>query len=361
MELPFAGQVAAVLAMTLPGQGGGEAARRLLFGEANPCGKLSETWMRSTGDIPFGEAFGQRKIEIYRENIFMGYRFYDEAPERIRYPFGHGLSYTCFAYRDLTVSQQADGVEASLTVENTGGRAGAEIVQLYAGRNADSAVFKAVKQLCAFEKVYLKPGERRRVTLRFSREQLAYYHTGLGRWVLEPGVYPLWAGASSQALKLKGEVTIAGGEAAASPYSAAATAAYRQIARCEISDAIMAQTLQGELPKEPPVTPYTLESPLEDYQNSRWGRFVYRIAEWVVSLQARVIRRMPEGEAREAEIRNYRFVRALMPRNSPRSLVQSGGGMVQMNAAHALVALANGHPFRALRALLHWESPRRRP
>ena len=199
------------------------------------------------------------------------------------------------------------------------------------------------------------------MTLRFSRKQLAYYHTGLGRWVLEPGVYPLWAGASSQALKLKGEVTIAGGEAAASPYSAAATAAYRQIARCEISDAIMAQTLQGELPKEPPVTPYTLESPLEDYQNSRWGRFVYRIAEWVVSLQARVIRRMPEGEAREAEIRNYRFVRALMPRNSPRSLVQSGGGMVQMNAAHALVALANGHPFRALRALLHWESPRRRP
>lgn len=123
----------------------------------------------------------------------------------------------------------------------------------------------------------------------------------------------------------------------------------------------MAQTLQGELPQEPPVTPYTLESPLEDYQNSRWGRFVYRIAEWVVSLQARVIRRMPEGEARETEIRNYRFVRALMPKNSPRSLVQSGGGMVQMNAARALVALANGHPFQALRALLHRESPRRRP
>ena len=361
VELPFAGRVAAVLTMTLPGQGGGEAARRLLFGEANPCGKLSETWMRSTEDIPFGESFGRRKIEIYRENIFVGYRFYDEAPERIRYPFGHGLSYTRFAYRDLAVSQQGDEVEASLTVENTGGCEGAEIVQLYAGRNGDSAVFKAVKQLCAFEKVCLKPGECRRVTLRFLLEQLAYYHTGLGRWVLEPGRYPLWAGASSQALKLQGEVSVAEGEMAASPYTTAATEAYRQIARCEISDAVMAQTLQGELPQEPPVTPYTLESPLEDYQNSRWGRFVYRIAEWVVSLQARVIRRMPEGEARETEIRNYRFVRALMPKNSPRSLVQSGGGMVQMNAARALVAMANGHPFQALRALLHRESPRRRP
>ena len=144
-----------------------------LFGEANPCGKLSETWMRSTEDIPFGAHFGRRKIEVYRENIFMGYRFYDEAPERIRYPFGHGLSYTSFAYRDLDISPQDAWVEATLTVENTGGREGAEVVQLYAGRNADSAVFKAAKQLCAFEKIWLMPGESRRVSLRFPLKQLS--------------------------------------------------------------------------------------------------------------------------------------------------------------------------------------------
>ncbi len=361
VELPFAGRMAAILSMSLPGQGGGEAARRLIFGQANPCGKLSETWMRSTGDIPFGGEFGRHKIELYRENIFMGYRFYDEAPERIRYPFGHGLSYTCFAYRDLTVSQKDGQVEAALTVENTGMREGGDIVQLYAGRNADSAVFKAPKQLCAFEKVWLKPGESKRVMMRFALDQLAYYHTGLHRWVLENGTYPIWAGASSQVLPLQGELVIGQGESVQGPYSGEVMAAYRQIARCEIPDAAMAQTLGGALPAEPPVTPYTMESPLEDYQHSRWGRLVYRMAEWVVSLQARVIRRMPEGEAREAEIRNYRFVRALMPRNSPRSLVQSGGGIIQMNAARALVALANGHPFQALRLLLHRESPRRRP
>lgn len=361
VELPFAERMAAILSMALPGQGGGEAARRLLFGEANPCGKLSETWMRSTEDIPFGAHFGRRKIEVYRENIFMGYRFYDEAPERIRYPFGHGLSYTSFAYRDLDISPKDAWVEATLTVENTGGREGAEVVQLYAGRNADSAVFKAAKQLCAFEKIWLMPGESRRVSLRFPLKQLSYYHTGLQRWILEPGVYPLWAGGSSRVCKLQGAVTITEGEAVAGPYHERVMAAYRQIARCDIPDAIMAETLGGNLPQEPPVMPYTLESPLEDYKNSAWGQFVYRIAEWVVALQARGIRRMPEGEAREAEIRNYRFVRALMPRNSPRSLVQSGGGIVQMNAARALVALANGHPFQALRLFLHHESPRRRP
>ena len=97
MELPFACGVSDILHMALPGQGGGEVCRRLLWGEATPNERLSETWMKTCGDIPYGERFSKGKIEQYRENIFVGYRYFDEAPEKVRYPFGYGLSYTTFA------------------------------------------------------------------------------------------------------------------------------------------------------------------------------------------------------------------------------------------------------------------------
>ncbi|MBQ4564199.1 MAG: glycoside hydrolase family 3 C-terminal domain-containing protein, partial [Lachnospiraceae bacterium] len=159
MELPFADKVSAILHLFLPGQTGGEACRRILYGEAEPGGRLSETWMKTCADIPFGEQYSKRKIEQYRENIYVGYRFYDRAPEKIRYPFGYGLSYTEFSYQNLIVSR-ADGViTATLTVTNTGERAGSEVVQLYVGKNGSTKVFKAEKELKAFAKVYLRAGE----------------------------------------------------------------------------------------------------------------------------------------------------------------------------------------------------------
>ena len=355
VELPFADDVTAILNMALPGEGGGEAVRRVLYGEAEPGGRLSETWMKTCGDIPFGDSFSKTRIEKYRENIYVGYRFYDEAPEKIRYPFGYGLTYTSFVYHDFEVRQEEGQITAEVTVENVGERSGSEVVQLYAGRNAGSAVFKARKGLKAFEKVRLEPGESCRVTLTFPEADLAYYNTGTKTWVLENGEYPIQIAASARDIKLSRVVTISGQPVVKSPYSDAAVMAYREISRCEIPDEIFAETVGYPVPGEPDIQPYTVESPINDFRNSRSGRFVYSCITKGIAFTGRKIDQMPEGTDKDDLIKNNRFILELIPRNCMRSLIQSSGGIAQMNVARAVTAFANGKYLKGLFSLMKKE------
>ena len=150
MELPFDERVSAILYMALPGQNGGTAVAQLLMGEKNPCGKLAETWPIRYEDVPCHETYGKGINEVYREGTDVGYRYYNKHRIPVRYPFGHGLSYTRFTQTEWV----KDGDDYITTVENVGERFGAEVVQLY----LDGA-------LCGFEKVYLAPGESREVRL----------------------------------------------------------------------------------------------------------------------------------------------------------------------------------------------------
>ena len=361
VELPFADDVNAVLNMFLPGQGGGEACRRLLYGEANPSGRLSETWMRKNEDIPFGESYAKKRVEQYRENIFMGYRYFDEAPEKIRYPFGFGLSYTDFEYRDLRLEHENGRITAQLTVENTGKRRGAEVVQLYVCKNEGSAVFKASKELKAFCKLYLAVGEARTITLGFDESELSYYNTREQAWITENGSYEVCIGASSRDIRLKDSITVSGKSTAAAPYSEQVLAEYANIAECRISDAVFAETLGREIPAEPAKTPITLETPLIEYNSTRMGRLIYSIITKVFEINGRSISSMPEGTEREAAVKNQRFLMALMPRNSIRSLCQSSGGAAQMKLADGIVALANGRVARGAGIILKKDSPQPLP
>lgn len=357
MELPFAEEVTAILYMGLPGEGGGEAVRRVLFGEAEPGGRLSETWMKTCDDIPFGEQFSRSKNELYRENIYVGYRFFDEAPDKIRYPFGYGLGYTTFAYRDLEVRQENGRIIAEVTVENVGERPGSEVVQLYAGRNATSAVFKARKALKAFTKIKLEPGESARVVLEICEEDLAYYNTKESRWVLENGEYPIQVASSAADMKLSRVVTISGQPEAQAPYAEKTVKEYRGIASGTISDEAFAETLGYPIPEEPPVLPYTIESPFNDYQNNGAGRFIFSCISKGIAFTGRKVDKMPEGGAKDELIKNNRFILELIPRNCPRSLIQSSGGIAQMNVARAVTDFANGHFLRAVCELLRGGKP----
>lgn len=349
MEMPFADKVDAILNMFLPGQTGGEACRRILYGEAEPGGRLSETWMKTCTDIPFGEQYSKHKIEQYRENIYVGYRFFDRVPEKIRYPFGYGLSYTEFAYRDLIVSRIDGEITATLTVTNIGERDGSEVVQLYVGKNANAKVFKADKELKAFAKVYLQAGESRKVTMKFKEADLAYYHTKNHEWVVENGTYPILVGANSRDIRLKLDLTVNGYPKVEAPYSKETVEAYEKIAVCEISDQVFEETIGRPIPEEPAVLPYTLESSLMDYQNTRMGRLIRKAILWGLTLDGKKYERLPEGRERDALLKNQQFILNLVPRNCPRSLMQSGGGgALQMNLAHAITELANGHVWRAI-------------
>lgn len=356
-EVPFSGKVSAILHMFLPGESGGEACRRLLFGEANPSGKLSETWMKTCADIPFGGEYGKHKVVPYRESIFVGYRYYDKAPDKVRYPFGYGLSYTSFTYSDLNTKRDGKTVETTVTVTNTGKRDGAEVVQLYVGKNTNTAVFKAEKELKAFQKVYLKAGEAKTVTLTFEEADLAYYNVEAKTWVVENGDYAVMVGASSRDIRLTASVSVAGHSEAAVPYAAETVNAYNGIAEGNVTDTIFETVLGRKIPDEPAVYPYTIESPISDYQSSKMGRFLYKSVINGIAAQGKSIDKLPEGAEKDERIKNQQFVLRFIPTNCPRALIQSGGGRMQMNFAYAMAELANGHIINAIKAAARKDKP----
>lgn len=199
-------RVDGIIQMWFAGEGGGSALAKILFGIENPSGKLSETFItRLRKDLDFP---GDKTKVWYQEGMFCGYRYYDNYPEDVWFPFGHGLSYTQFEYSDLIIEPKASGdekqvVNVSLSVKNTGAVKGAEIIQLYVGKK-ESMVVRPEKALQDFCKVSLLPGEKKQIHFKLDRMAFAYYNVFLKDWHVESGEYEIMAGASSQDIRLRG-------------------------------------------------------------------------------------------------------------------------------------------------------------
>ena len=212
---PWLGYCKAFAYGALGGQGGAGALLDVLTGAQNPCGKLAETWPLCYADTPARENFaGPGRTVAYREGLYVGYRYYQTAGVEVLFPFGSGLSYTSFAYSALTAS--AAGV--TVTVTNTGARAGAEIVQLYVAK-PDAAVFRPAQELKGFAKVFLQPGQSEQVTIALDDKAYRYWNVKSDGWEIEGGAYELCVGASSADIRLRATVTVQG-TAAPDPYGA---------------------------------------------------------------------------------------------------------------------------------------------
>ncbi|NIK69610.1 glycoside hydrolase family 3 C-terminal domain-containing protein [Paenibacillus sp. BK720] len=206
VEMPWIGHAGAVLEAYLGGQAVGGAIADVLFGIVNPSGKLAETFPVKLSDNPSFLFFpGEGNRVEYREGIFVGYRYYDTKQVKPLFPFGHGLSYTSFAYSNLLLSRKemrdTDTLEVQVTVQNTGTRAGKEIVQLYV-RDVESTVMRPTKELKGFAKVDLQPGEATTVTLTLDKRSFAYYNVLLKDWHVESGQYEILIGRSSEDIVL---------------------------------------------------------------------------------------------------------------------------------------------------------------
>jgi beta-glucosidase len=208
VALPFAERVPAIVEAWLLGQAGGSATVDVLYGAVNPSGKLTETIPLSLEDTPAFLNFpGEQGHVRYGEGLFVGYRWYDARNMAVAYPFGHGLSYTSFAYGDATAAVEADGnITVKVTVTNTGDRAGREVVQAYSGL-ASEAVQRPERELKAFAVIALEPGESGEVSLTVRRADLAYWHVAADRWVVEGGDYAIDVAASSR--DIRSQVTVA--------------------------------------------------------------------------------------------------------------------------------------------------------
>ena len=212
VEMPWIGRVKGVLEAYLAGQAVGEAAVRILFGDANPCGKLPETFPLKLEDNPSYLYYGgEGDVTEYREGVFVGYRYYDKKKMDVLFPFGFGLSYTTFEYSGLKLSMEkirdTEPLTASLTVKNTGSRAGKAVVQLYVG-DAESTPLRPVRELKGFAKVALEPGESKEVSFTLDKRAFAYWNQQIHDWHVETGVFTIEAGDSSRSLPLKAEVTV---------------------------------------------------------------------------------------------------------------------------------------------------------
>ena len=202
VEMPWIHRVPAVLEAYLGGQAVGLALIRVLYGEVNPSGHLPETFPKKLADNPSYLFYGGEGDRAdYREGIFIGYRYYDKKDMDVLFPFGHGLSYTTFAYSNLRLSSREltdrDTLTVTVTAENTGSRPGKTVVQLYVGDEASTAI-RPVRELKGFEKVELAPGERRDVTFLLDKRAFAYWNSDLGDWHVETGMFTIEVGQSSR-------------------------------------------------------------------------------------------------------------------------------------------------------------------
>lgn len=327
VETQWDSEAAALLYTGLGGQGGAEAAAKLLTGEISPSGKLSETFPHSLADTPSADIYpGREAAAEYREGIYVGYRYYDTAHVAVKYPFGFGMSYTKFEYSELEVNRSS----VSFTIKNVGSAAGAEIAQVYAAPPRGD-VFFPEKSLCGFARVFLMPDEERRVTVEIPARAFEYWNTAESKWASCGGEYGVLVGASSRNIRLRGRLDVAGG-AEKSPYTDSVFAPYFSAEVGKVSDEAFAALLGRELT---PVL-WDRKAPLEfnsaliqGRYKSGVGRFIYGVLE----LAHRLFRLCGSTE----NANNAMFAMSLPYRGLARFT-----GFVTQEQVNALLRLVNG-------------------
>ncbi len=346
-EMPFKDRLSAILNMYLPGQNGGEAVRKLLFGKAEPAGRLAESWPESYADVPYGDLFGKKKNEIYKESVFVGYRYYSTVNKKTAFPFGSGLSYTSFMWRDAEIEDKGDEIKASCEVENVGDRDGAEVVELFVSA-PESDVFKPKRELRAFEKIRLKKGAKKRVTLTVKKDDLRYFNIKENRFALETGryIFEFCKDAETPVLFLPLELE---GETLPTPYDEETLKAYADPA--SVSDAVFEKVYGAPVPKPQKLLPITPESRFEDFRQSFVGRILYSAAMGVVNKQMKRAKKRSEGLERDNNLKDAFFLGKSLGSNSLRSISMNAGRKFPYNYAEGAADMANGHLFKGVKKL----------
>ena len=363
MEMPWRDSPAAILLMYLSGCQGGGAAVDVLVGDVNPSGRLAETWPVDSAQTALGTTYPDMDNEVfYREGPFVGYRYYDAVDVEPAFPFGHGESYTEFAYEGLGVQVCADAptegpleVDVSFTLRNTGHRTGAEVAQMYIAPTSGVVPPPCpVQWLAGFAKIELEPGEERRVVLRLDETAFRKWDASLHRWRVYPGGYEISVASSSRDVRLTASIAVGDGRWAFNPEQARHR---RSIAEellmsdqapmpspqvpeiyrhptpgCFVqpeSARAFEELYARPLPERPPVTPFTIDSTVSDMGACWLGRRLYRIIDWVMAEPASKMNRDQKAMMQE--------MAADMPL---RSLTTSG---IPLESVKGFVSMLNGH------------------
>lgn len=202
--------VPAVMQAWYPGMEGGTALAKLVFGDANPSGKLPVTFPKKLEDHPahkLGEYPGNQNYVYYYDDIYVGYRYFDTYKVEPQFAFGHGLSYTSFEYSNLKVTADGNGALVNFTIKNTGKQAGAEVAQVYV-KQERSILPRPEKELKGFDKVFLQPGESKMITIKLDENAFSYYNDIENKWVKEKAIFNIMIGASSRQVNLAATINM---------------------------------------------------------------------------------------------------------------------------------------------------------
>ena len=334
MELPWCDKVKAILYMGLPGQAGGETCANLLTGKAVPSGKLTESWPLSCDGVISKDTFGQKNTE-YRESVYVGYRYYDKAKKAVRFPFGHGLSYTEFAYSDLEVMDNT----VSVTVTNIGTHPGAEVAQLYIAP-PKGGLHRPEQELKGFSRVELAPGEGKRVSFPLDSRSFAVWD---GSWKTPGGTYEIRVGASSRDIRLTGSLEVPGEAIPAPDWQAGSW--YETMA-----GAPSREEWERAMGHSVPIVPelkkgqFTLDSTCMEMKGSSLVmKLQYKVTERIVAKGF--------GGKKDYSDPAFKMMMTCATDCPMRATVISAGGSMTEGVAQGLVEMANGHFIRGLRAM----------
>lgn len=327
-----AARARAILHGYLGGEAGAGAMAELLYGDANPSGKLAESYPLALSDTP---AYPYRKLRgncaEYRESIYVGYRYYDKAKVPLRYPFGFGLSYTRFAYEDLRLSEA--GVRFRL--RNTGSRAGAEIAELYICA-AESETFRPEKELKGFAKVFLKAGEEREVFIPFDDKSFRVFDSVANRFLEESGRYRILIGASAADIRLNGELVRAG-EKLGRPDEKKRLPHYFSGAAQQIGRAEFERLLGRKLERHPIAGELLRGDALHELRRSR-------------GLLARLLYRQLRRALNRSAARREPDLNLIFAYHMPfRAFSKFGSGKISPGMTEGLLMMLNGHLFGGFR------------
>lgn len=327
-RLPESGTFRAAIHGYLSGQAGGPAMADALLGTVNPSGKLSETWPLSLEDTPCHRYYpGKMRTCEYREGLYVGYRYYDTAGIIVRYPFGHGLSYTTFSYSDLKASSE----KVTFTLTNSGAADGAEVAQLYVSCKS-SSIYRPRKELKGFAKVFLKAGESKEVTIELDDKAFRYFDVHTGNFEVEAGTYEISIAASSCDVKLTAAVEVSG---TAVPVQQELPS-YKTAAVTDVSDAEFEVLLGRPIPDGRWTGEIDINDPL-----SRLGDAKSALARGIF----KGLNRKMEQSSSDGMLL-YIFHMPL------RAIAKTTGGMITENMIHDFLDICNGHGFAGLIRLI---------
>ena len=346
VELPFINNIDAILYMGLSGEAIGDATYYLLFGIENPSGKLTDTWPLKYDDVPFSTEFTKSPYELYKESIFIGYRYFNTVNKNVLFPFGYGLSYSKYKYSNLKIRKIENDINIKFNIKNIGNKKGKEVSEIYIGKN-DSKIIRPKLELKGFKKIELDINEEKEISINININDLKVFIDD--EYKLENGIYQIYVGNNSSSILLEGELELEGAILNRFYYD---EIYYKFILNNELSNLDFSKIIEREIPNyEYGKRPYTIETPIGEF-NTFYGRIFKKIFLNVGLKQIKKASKMKDGLEKERMKKAGIFMYRLMPYNSLRSLSFSSSGKLQYNVAEGILEFANGHPLKGIRKML---------